>query len=321
MLDRSLAVFLLFPLAFASASGQESDLRRDSTPVHTNAVRFEPPTGFHLRGILISRSRRSALVNDRLARVGDRVDGAEILAINEQSVRILMGQRELTLRVGSTISPQQLSDPGTRMAHSPRRLPSSTGQNHQISPMPIIRPAPARSDPHDRNRLIKRGDVLSRIAEQYLSTGTTRHQVMIALFRANPQAFDGNINALRAGAQLRIPDDMALRRQTATAATTEVLRQTDRWRSGSDQLPKLAAAPRQLRYGPIGRGETLSAIAEHVLSNDITLNQMMIAIFEQNPQAFGGNINVLRKGAILLIPEETATYQTCPGTIRSTQSQ
>ena len=178
--------------------------------------------------------------------------------------------------------------------------------------MPIIRPAPARAETHNRHRLVKRGEMLSRIAEQYLSAGTTRHQVMIALFHANPQAFDGNINALRAGVYLRIPDDMTLRRQTAAAAATEVQRQTDRWRTGSSQQPKLAAAPRQLRYGPIRMGETLSAIAQRILSDGITANQMMIALFKANPQAFGGNINVLRKGAILNIPDETELQRLTP---------
>ena len=47
------------------------------------------------------------------------------------------------------------------------------------------------------------------------------NQMMIALFEANPQAFHGNINILKAGAVLRIPDEAALFRhshETATAA-------------------------------------------------------------------------------------------------------
>lgn len=316
MLDRSFAIILLFPLAFTSASGEESDLLRDQLPVHnpanTTAVAIEPPSGFHLRGILISKSHGSALVNDRLARVGDRVDGAVILAIDEQSVRILVGQRELTLRVGSTVGPQQLSDPGTRVAHGLRRPQSSPVQDRRTSPMPIIEPASVRSNPNSRHRLVKRGEVLSRIAEQYLSAGTTRHQVMIALFQTNLQAFDGNINALRAGAYLRVPDDMELHVQAAASATTEVLRQTDAWRTGSDQQPKMASAPRQLNYGPIGKGETLSAIAERILNDDITMNQMMIALFQANPRAFGGNINLLHEGAILRIPDELELQRLTP---------
>ncbi len=59
-------------------------------------------------------------------------------------------------------------------------------------------------------------------------------------------------------------------------------------------------------YGPVQRGETLSAIAGRVRPEGVTLNQMMIAIFEANPRAFAGNINVLRAGATLRLPESTS---------------
>jgi pilus assembly protein FimV len=59
-------------------------------------------------------------------------------------------------------------------------------------------------------------------------------------------------------------------------------------------------------YGPVQRGETLSRIADRVRPEDVTLNQMMIAIFEANPQAFAGNINVLRAGTTLRLPDSTS---------------
>ena len=34
------------------------------------------------------------------------------------------------------------------------------------------------------------------------------------------------------------------------------------------------------------------------------MNQMMLAIYEANPQAFAGNINYLKEGAILRIPAD-----------------
>ena len=54
---------------------------------------------------------------------------------------------------------------------------------------------------------------------------------MIALFRDNPEAFDGNINILRRGAVLRVPgaDDIAALNQKE--AMGEVHRQMDAWRS------------------------------------------------------------------------------------------
>ena len=52
-------------------------------------------------------------------------------------------------------------------------------------------------------------------------------------------------------------------------------------------------------YGPVQRAETLWAIADRLRPDGVSINQMMIAIYQQNPEAFGGNINVLRVGATL----------------------
>jgi pilus assembly protein FimV len=56
-------------------------------------------------------------------------------------------------------------------------------------------------------------------------------------------------------------------------------------------------------YGPVQRGETLWALADRMRPDGVTVNQMMIAIYRQNPQAFGGNINILHAGATLRLPE------------------
>jgi len=69
------------------------------------------------------------------------------------------------------------------------------------------------------------------------------NQMMIALFRANPHAFSGNINVLYEGAVLRIPDGDELRSQPPGTATAEVVRQTDAWQTGSRQQARLTMPP------------------------------------------------------------------------------
>jgi len=58
-------------------------------------------------------------------------------------------------------------------------------------------------------------------------------------------------------------------------------------------------------YGPVGRNETLSSIASKVRpSNDVSVEQTMIALFENNPSAFyKDNINALMAGVRLKVPE------------------
>lgn len=57
-------------------------------------------------------------------------------------------------------------------------------------------------------------------------------------------------------------------------------------------------------YGPIQRNETLWGIAQRLRPDEsVTINQMMIALFRANPEAFQGNINRLKAGYILRVPE------------------
>lgn len=56
--------------------------------------------------------------------------------------------------------------------------------------------------------------------------------------------------------------------------------------------------------------ETLWGITSRVRDDGrLTMNQTMLAIFEANPEAFGGNINVLRAGARLRIPTANDVFQ------------
>jgi pilus assembly protein FimV len=60
--------------------------------------------------------------------------------------------------------------------------------------------------------------------------------------------------------------------------------------------------------------ETLWGIASRVRPDSrLTMNQTMMAIFEANPDAFGGNINILRAGASLRIPSADEIFQISRG--------
>ncbi len=58
-------------------------------------------------------------------------------------------------------------------------------------------------------------------------------------------------------------------------------------------------------YGPVQRGDTLWDIADRARPDGVTINQMMVAIYQTNPDAFGGNINLLRAGSSLQLPGGT----------------
>lgn len=75
--------------------------------------------------------------------------------------------------------------------------------------------------------------------------------------------------------------------------------------STSGAAEPASASDRGGTYGPVQRGDTLWAIASRYRPDDVSLFQMLLAVYEANPEAFAGNMNHLFAGAILRIPERT----------------
>lgn len=106
-------------------------------------------------------------------------------------------------------------------------------QQVAIVPAPVSRPAPDGSDYEVRG-----GDTLSAIAARVGSPGTL-DQTMIALLRANPDAFiGGNINRLKAGAVLRMPGSNAMTELDAQQASAIVHSQIQEWRASRRAAPQ-----------------------------------------------------------------------------------
>src|SRR5882672_2994978 len=92
--------------------------------------------------------------------------------------------------------------------------------------------------------LVQRGDTLSAIAARNFPNNQ-RERALVALYKANPQAFSGNMNVMHAGAQLQIPDATAVAAVGPAEATAEVHSQYRGWASthaGGAQLHLVAPA-------------------------------------------------------------------------------
>jgi pilus assembly protein FimV len=82
------------------------------------------------------------------------------------------------------------------------------------------------------------GDTLTKIALSLRSGSKAEiDQTMIAMYRANPDAFGGNINILRRGAVLRVPGGDEVAALNQTEAIGEVRRQMDAWRGAGAAAP------------------------------------------------------------------------------------
>ncbi len=82
-----------------------------------------------------------------------------------------------------------------------------------VRPAQLGRAAAAPGDaPAGASIRVRQGDTLYGIAQRNQVAGANIHQMLVALWRANPNAFSGdNMSRLKAGARLTLPDAQAVR--------------------------------------------------------------------------------------------------------------
>ncbi len=127
-------------------------------------------------------------------------------------------------------APAETSSAPPKAGRRSRNRPVAAAAAAAAPPSESSAPAEAAGAPGTIE--VAKGDTLTKIARSlHADTPANVDQTMIALYRANPDAFGGNINVLRRGAVLRVPgaDDIAALNQRE--AMGEVHRQMDAWRS------------------------------------------------------------------------------------------
>jgi pilus assembly protein FimV len=124
--------------------------------------------------------------------------------------------------------------------------PSEPAAPQAATPQPAQPSAPVRSQESQQHR-VERGDSLAKIVRQYRSSGVSLDQMLVAFYRANPDAFDGkNMNRLRAGAILSVPGAEAARGIGGAEARSEVLAQSADFNNYRNRLAgQIAAAAAQ----------------------------------------------------------------------------
>ncbi|MDB6009654.1 MAG: hypothetical protein JWL65_1904 [Gammaproteobacteria bacterium] len=126
-------------------------------------------------------------------------------------------------------------------------LPEAAAQ----TPTPIVATAPehhATSEdvkPAIDTYTVAPRDTLNRIATiAGAQSRSDRHKMMIAIFRANPGAFQTNLNILRSGAKLHLPTVAELSKIPADEANHEFAAQMAAWRASDHRIaPAVATAP------------------------------------------------------------------------------
>jgi pilus assembly protein FimV len=199
----------------------------------TLKLRVAPPEAYRAAGV----EYNSALASSQVE-LQKRADGRQVLrvtsdrAVIEPFVDVIL---EATWSTGRLVREYtMLFDPpgSTRMAQAPaapQTAPAITPAPAVAPPPPVAaapaapratpapRPAPAEAPPRapapaaaaaggvDEYN-VRSGDSLSRIASKTQRPGVSLDQMLVSLFRANPDAFiGGNMNRLKAGVVLSVP--------------------------------------------------------------------------------------------------------------------
>ncbi len=219
---------------------------------------------------------RPAFLSSLEFSVGRGKDGRSVLlvrshdAISEPFVSFLIDvnwpRGRLLREYTVLLDPPALLSARATPAAAPVLAPT-TAPSAAASPPPAPAPAPTpalASEPRatmtvsgESTYQVVRGDTLYGIAGSLAGGDHSAIQrTMIALFRANPEAFNANINQLRAGAILRVPSSDEIANIAPAEAFSEVRRQNAEWRSagGGQESGRL-----KLVTPPEGEAESAAA--------------------------------------------------------------
>jgi len=256
-LRAAISALLLAPqAAFALGLG---DIRLNSALNEPLAAEIElvAPTNEELNSLtaqLASRELfqrygldRPAYLDSMQFTVGRGQDGRNVLRVNsaapisEPFVTFLVEvnwPRGRLLREYTVLLDPPVFAPREAVAPAPVAAPRAARPESVPAPAPAqpapTAPRPAAAPPAGdmgTTYRVQPGDTLYGVASRYTGGNRTdTNRMMIAMFRANPDAFGGNINVLRSGAILRVPGREALAEVSAPEAASEIGRQTAAWR-------------------------------------------------------------------------------------------
>ena len=124
-------------------------------------------------------------------------------------------------------APATAAAPATATAAPP---PAHASRAPAAAPTGTSSPAGSEEGSH----VVQRGETLSQIASGVAGEGANSPRArswMLAIYQANPKAFRQNMNVLRSGAVLRIPDASEAAAVSPAEASAEIRRQYAAWRS------------------------------------------------------------------------------------------
>ncbi len=122
------------------------------------------------------------------------------------------------------------------------------------------------------------GDNLTRIARQITPNGVDLNQMLVALYRANRAAFiEKNMNLLRVGAILRIPEQREIASISPKEAVREVRTQTADWHSYRQRVANMASGATNSQSQQATSGK-ITTVADDTILAEGTVSQEVLRL-------------------------------------------
>jgi pilus assembly protein FimV len=141
------------------------------------------------------------------------LDPAELRSTQPAQVAAPVDVPGRAAAAATTPSPAALAAAARAQSQQQAQQQAQQGQPQAAAPAP--RPAPAPREPStdgEKEYRVKQGDTLGRIAARLKPADVSLDMMLVALYRANPEAFVGNnMNRLKSGQILAVPDSDAIK--------------------------------------------------------------------------------------------------------------
>jgi pilus assembly protein FimV len=173
----------------------------------------------------------------------------------------------------------QRSQPATSEAAAPASDTAAAASSTEPAAATASAAPTADGEPHSLT--VRRGQTLSGIAARLSGAAVASVPTrawMVAIYQANPAAFERNMNLMRSGAVLRVPENSTIAAISPTAASAEIHRQFAAWRGTSREAASGTGGPGRLRLvAPQGSaGASGSATTSGASAGEVTALQTQV---------------------------------------------
>jgi len=215
--------------------------------------------------------------------------------------------------------------PGEVASLGARIPPAEVFWRANIEPSPALDQIRVRVErrPQDRHVVVLRSNepfedpFLQLLVELTSATGSIVREYPFLLDERGTRAARGGAAPAAESVVREYPsllDEPKTRAARGTAVPAPRQAQTDLLAETAPASPPAGAAAGKYVVRP---GDTLATIAQGLKTTTTTLDQMLVALYHANEQAFvDGNMNRLRTGEVLAVPPEAAALAVAPNSAR-----